>query len=56
MFRTQNKSELLLFFVLVIDIFVISICFVLRYSNFGFTRPSQMSEPYELAEYFSLLF
>ena len=35
------------FLVLVIDIFVICICFEFRYSNFGFSRHPQMGEMYE---------
>ena len=38
MFKIQNKSGLALrFLVLVIDIFVIPICFEFRYSNFVFS-------------------
>ena len=40
--------EMLPFLVLVIDIFVICICFEFRYSNFGFPRHPQMGETYEL--------
>ena len=40
MFKIQNKNGLaLLLLVLIIDIFVIRICFEFRYSNFGFPRP-----------------
>ena len=49
MFKIQNKSVLLLLVpVLVIDIFVIRVCFEFRYSNFGFHRPFQMVVKYEL--------
>ena len=40
MFKIQNKNGVaLLFLVLIIDIFVIRICFEFRYSNFGFPPP-----------------
>jgi hypothetical protein len=46
----QNSKQNLMirpFLVLVIDVFVICICFEFRYSNFGFSRPPQMGEIYE---------
>ena len=46
----QNSKQnfmIRLFPVLIIDIFVICICFEFRYSNFGFTRHPQMGEMYE---------
>jgi len=47
-FKFLNKNIMIRpFLVLVIDIFVICICFEFRYSNFGFSRPPQMGETYE---------
>ena len=48
MFKILNKNLMIRpFLVLVIDIFVICICFEFRYSNFGFSRPPHMGEMYE---------
>ena len=47
-FKILNKNITIRpFLVLVIDIFGICICFEFRYSNFGFSRPPQMDEPYK---------
>ena len=47
-FKILNKNIMIgPFLVLVIDIFVIYICFEFRYSNFGFSRHQQMGETYQ---------
>jgi hypothetical protein len=47
-FKILNKNIMIRpFLVLVIDIFVICICFEFRYSYFGFPRHPKMGETYE---------